>query len=499
MPKMSKIILCLLMIFWLGLSVISAFAENIEQVLMLDDYRTDTDAYWQNQLQGTENDWQTSNFSSGFILDQEYQQPKAGLWEFPNEKPGDSSDLANRLTVGSDEENRNLDEPNTVQMPFFEEEILEYYSYDMSQFVPNQNYGLFLLDGNNEPVSLNGRILNVGESFRLSVVFNVNAPVDPSHPYMYRLPSELTGNAGADQMNLYQDGQVIASIYVIGNQVYVEFTDYIAERVRAGQSFSLRYDFIETLNELLINNPGETTVMILTQYGYDIANFTVVGNQPEAYEQNAQAGSLDGKEQFSEDDGPPIDVYPSEEGLSPKGDIPLEEEPSSKAENPLEDELLSVGEPPPEANSATEGEPPPEDESVYKNEPSTEEENPSESEPSSEEVNPPEDEHLSEDDSLFEEENSIEDITAEEEQIVSGQVSVERYTEDIIRVGYCFILKATVDGLDNMNYTAQWQYDAGEGWTDVQGGNGLMLAVVANQNNINFNWRILVTPIQIAT
>ena len=40
----------------------------------------------------------------------------------------------------------------------------------------------------------------------------------------------------------------------------------------------------------------------------------------------------------------------------------------------------------------------------------------------------------------------------------------------------------------------QWQYDAGNGWTNVKGRNSLELSVIAGQHNVHYKWRIMVMP-----
>ena len=37
------------------------------------------------------------------------------------------------------------------------------------------------------------------------------------------------------------------------------------------------------------------------------------------------------------------------------------------------------------------------------------------------------------------------------------------------------------------------QYDASEGWVDVEGGNSLILSLVANKHNVEYKWRVVVT------
>jgi hypothetical protein len=57
-------------------------------------------------------------------------------------------------------------------------------------------------------------------------------------------------------------------------------------------------------------------------------------------------------------------------------------------------------------------------------------------------------------------------------------------------------LKATPFGLDDVGYDICWQYDSGQGWTDVPG-DELMLELIVEEGfcNLEYQWRIVLTPI----
>jgi len=91
------------------------------------------------------------------------------------------------------------------------------------------------------------------------------------------------------------------------------------------------------------------------------------------------------------------------------------------------------------------------------------------------------------------------------EDIWRLSVRIDSIRDGIMRIGDNFYLKATLSGFAGLNYTVQWQYDAGDelGWINIQDDgeleyqliDELTLSVVSDLNNVNYNWRILVTPI----
>ena len=84
-------------------------------------------------------------------------------------------------------------------------------------------------------------------------------------------------------------------------------------------------------------------------------------------------------------------------------------------------------------------------------------------------------------------------------------LKLERIREAIMAIGDKFYLVATLTGFDGVPYTVRWQYDAGDelGWINIEDDDNLeynlidalTLAVVSDAENINYDWRILVTPI----
>ena len=86
-------------------------------------------------------------------------------------------------------------------------------------------------------------------------------------------------------------------------------------------------------------------------------------------------------------------------------------------------------------------------------------------------------------------------LAAETDSAIERRVSVERVIHDVLHVGDCFDLRATLTGFENEEYSLQWQYSDGGDWIAVSGANELTLHVVANQYDVNYSWRILVSPV----
>ena len=105
-----------------------------------------------------------------------------------------------------------------------------------------------------------------------------------------------------------------------------------------------------------------------------------------------------------------------------------------------------------------------------------------------EDIQPEEDEPEEEDEQPEEDEPEEEDEPAAEREVV-----VERLMKDILRAGSYFTMRATPIGFEGVEPIVQWQYNAGNGWTDVEGGNSLTLRVAANERNVKYQWRVLLT------
>ena len=268
------------------------------------------------------------------------------------------------------------------------------FTYDMRQFIPDRGYGLSVLNGANESMPLHNRVFTLGEEYTLSVLFRIDAPVNPYHLYTYKLPLVLMGKSHAEEKTLTHDGNEVAHFRAVGDQLQVEFTEYASELVEAGQRFTLRYTFDETLNESVVGNAVLFSVVIPMRSGNDTATFTI---------RRCAAG----------------------EGLI---EMP-----------PIEEEAEEDGGP------------------------------------------------------ITNEDTRIETQLGVAEQSDDRNVIVSRYAEDIMHKGDKFTLTAWFDGCNDAEYTVQWQYDAGDGWMDYAGGNNLTLQVVADKENLNYAWRILVT------
>jgi len=61
---------------------------------------------------------------------------------------------------------------------------------------------------------------------------------------------------------------------------------------------------------------------------------------------------------------------------------------------------------------------------------------------------------------------------------------------DGINLGDSITLIAVFEGYENTTYTKQWQYDAGNGWVDIDGANGNSYTFVINESNMEYSWRV---------
>ena len=94
----------------------------------------------------------------------------------------------------------------------------------------------------------------------------------------------------------------------------------------------------------------------------------------------------------------------------------------------------------------------------------------------------------------------IDDEPIDEEPVVERSVLVEWLVpeEGLTGVGDTISMKATPVGFDGIEYTIQWQYDAGQGWVDVAG-DELILELVIEEDfaNLLYGWRIVLTPVEV--
>lgn len=394
----------------------------------------------------------------------------------------------------------------------------ESFSYNMGQFVTNSDYGLFVLSNGNHPVSLNGHSFIVGEKYKLSFIFRVEDPVNPNHSYEYKLPSVLAGLSRASEVSLSQNGEVIARLHADGDRVLAEFTEFAAERVRAGQSFVLRYDFVETLNETLAREPGQMSVRISTSSGYDTFRITIIINESGPPEGNGQANGEPQLGGDGESGGDEKETLAAQTGgddqLSLDGQTILNQQPASGYQPAGDGQTGSVGQAVLDGRIAWEDQFAMDAQTDMNGQPSLGNDHAGDDEPAGGGL--ADDGDPAGGDDLFDGNESTggdepadgyqptndgqpaEGDPSEDEsgQSPHGEIIVERFMEDIIRKGNCFVMKATLNGLDGVEYFAQWQYDAGDGWRDVEGANSLILSVVANEFNVNYGWRILVRPIE---
>lgn len=261
------------------------------------------------------------------------------------------------------------------------------YSKDMEQFIPNADYGLFLVNSNGKLVSLDGKTLTLGKEYILAMSFRVDRPVLANETYTYRLPDVLTGNDDAAAQTLSNGSGNIAKCWVDGNKLKVVFTELAAETLKSGDNALLiTYKFKEKLDADEVGDETEFKLYLPKEKGDITIEFKVDGHPVAQPEETIEPT-----------------VEPTE--------VPSEE--------------LA---------------------------------------PADEEI----------------------------EETAVRQITVTRSMPDIIRDGEAFQLSATLIGFEDVTTQVQWQQKTAEGWQDVEG-DGLTLQVTANAENVNYDWRILVT------
>jgi len=91
------------------------------------------------------------------------------------------------------------------------------------------------------------------------------------------------------------------------------------------------------------------------------------------------------------------------------------------------------------------------------------------------------------------EEPADEEQTKVEIDYSAMQVIVRTNFENVIMPGDVIELEGVLIGFDGLEYTVQWQYDDGSGWQDVEGANELTYSFGADEENLNYQWRLMVT------
>jgi len=105
---------------------------------------------------------------------------------------------------------------------------------------------------------------------------------------------------------------------------------------------------------------------------------------------------------------------------------------------------------------------------------------------------------------ISENEDSAMDMTVEEDEASEEQTETEiDYSalkviiksdfENVIMPGDMIELEGILIGFEGLEYTVQWQYDCGNGWQDIDGANELIYRFEANEENLNYQWRLTVT------
>ena len=64
---------------------------------------------------------------------------------------------------------------------------------------------------------------------------------------------------------------------------------------------------------------------------------------------------------------------------------------------------------------------------------------------------------------------------------------------DNLQYGDTVTVVATVQGLDNVPYLVQWQYDDGAGWKNREGATQASYSFTLSRENAAYQWRVMVT------
>ncbi|MDL2206912.1 hypothetical protein LJC33_08400 [Eubacteriales bacterium OttesenSCG-928-N13] len=361
------------------------------------------------------------------------------------------------------------------------------FHYNMVQFVPNAKYGLRMVNASGKSVSLDGRTLTIGDDYTMSVEFLVDSAVDPDHEYIYKLPEILIGKKGEKEKSYKVNGKTFAKCIVEDDEVHVVFTKRAANYLAKNNNIKLRMTFKVELNtkqvtagtDVGLSLPradGKFEKVVVSIKGKSDAQ--PVQQEPEVQaeapaeepeQENNEEQSTDSNEAFNvaaqslldQMTGRNADETEEQNESEPQGDTSPEtdEQPDAIDETEEPADLPEDGEEPGDAQGDTSSET---------------DEQPDAIDETEEPADLPED---------GEEPGDAQD---------DFNVRVERKMPTIIRDGDTFTLTAILTGFESTDYELLWQYNAGEGWQDVENESGLTLTVIADEENVNYDWRVLV-------
>lgn len=91
------------------------------------------------------------------------------------------------------------------------------------------------------------------------------------------------------------------------------------------------------------------------------------------------------------------------------------------------------------------------------------------------------------------EQPEAEDVAYADVDVSQLKVEIATTQGDVVIMGETITLTSVLTGFDGLSYAMQWQCNDGSGWRDVEGATGDSYSFIADDNNINFQWRLEVT------
>jgi hypothetical protein len=188
------------------------------------------------------------------------------------------------------------------------------YSYNMKQFVSSGIRALTVVDTQGYSSPLNTYPFRVGDEYRLRMSFHVDKPIHQNHIYVYSLPSLLTGSTTALGGIYSHNGETIATVKLVRNELRISFTQYAESLINNGKSFTLQYDFRASLNASLIDLSGSYSLRVPSASGYDRVRIHVSNPQDDPMVDNQLADEAE--EILQETDNPASNYQDDDAGLA---------------------------------------------------------------------------------------------------------------------------------------------------------------------------------------
>ena len=85
------------------------------------------------------------------------------------------------------------------------------------------------------------------------------------------------------------------------------------------------------------------------------------------------------------------------------------------------------------------------------------------------------------------------ELTEEQALPKDVKVTTRCIVGDNLQYGDTVTVQATVQGLDNVPYLLQWQYNDGAGWKDCQGATQASYSFTLSRENAAYQWRVMIT------